>query len=87
MRTWEATVKAAVWTCPNDVKQTYRDADWANSLWIFDINGYRIIAHVKYQLILAPDKVVEGIVYIKNVFTHGEYDVWSAMMRKGKGKK
>ncbi|MDP1650615.1 MAG: type II toxin-antitoxin system HigB family toxin [Rubrivivax sp.] len=82
MRAWEVAVKAAVWTCPNDVKQTFRNADWAHSLWIFDVNRNRIAASVNYQ-----GTTRTGVVYIKEVLTHPEYDAWTVVMtKKGKGK-
>jgi len=82
MRAWEALVKAASWRRPGDVKQTFRNADWANSLWVFDVNRDRVIADVRYQLVRADGTVVEGVVYIKHVLTHPQYDHWSASMRR-----
>ena len=71
-------MKSAGWTCPNDVKQTFRNADWANSIWVFDVSRNRIIADVRYQFTTADGTVVEGKVFLKHVFTHPEYDQWTA---------
>ena len=77
MLAWESIVKGATWTCPNDVKQTFRNADWVRALWIFDVSRDRIVADVRYQRITEEGYVAEGIVYIRHVFTHPEYDAWS----------
>lgn len=86
MRAWEAAVKTASWANPNDVKQTFRNADWVYSLWVFDINRNRLICDVKYSVSTAGGTVIPGVIYIKHVFTHPEYDKWSAAMKKSKGK-
>ena len=77
MKAWEALVKSATWASPNDVKRTFRNADWAHSLWIFDVSRNRIIADVRYQYLTSQGQVVPGILYIKEVLTHPDYDKWS----------
>jgi mRNA-degrading endonuclease HigB of HigAB toxin-antitoxin module len=80
MRAWEATVKGASWTHSNDVKRTFRNADWVNQLWVFDVSRNRVIADVRYQFTTANGAVIEGIVYLKHVLTHPEYDKWTASL-------
>jgi mRNA interferase HigB len=77
MRRWEFAAKAAVWTCPNDVKQTFNTADWANSLWIFDVGRNRIVADARYQFETPNAVTIPGTLYLKHVFTHAQYDAWS----------
>ena len=91
MRAWEAAVKNAKWKASADVKQTFRNANWVHSLWVFDVNSDRVIADVKYESwfrIKENDEVKtitkQGVVYINEVFTHTEYDKWTAANRKGK---
>ncbi|HEX6708335.1 MAG TPA: type II toxin-antitoxin system HigB family toxin [Albitalea sp.] len=82
MLAWEGLVKSATWTCPNDVKRTFRNADWAHSLWIFDVSRNRIIGDVQYQFTTPQGIVIPAVVYIKEVLTHPEYDKWSAAMNR-----
>ncbi len=84
MRSWEAAVKGAEWTCPNDVKLTFRNADWANQLWVFDVSRNRIVADVRYQFVTPSGAVIPGVIFLKEVFTHADYDKWSAANVKGK---
>jgi mRNA interferase HigB len=86
---WERAVKDAKWNTSADVKQTFRNADWVHSLWVFDVNSNRVIADVKYQSQFSikengETKLItkQGIVYINEVFTHTEYDKWTAAKRK-----
>jgi mRNA interferase HigB len=85
MRVWEAAVKAAKWASPSDVKGTFRNADWVQGLWVFDVNRYRIVADVQYERLSRQERMIPGVVYIKEVMTHPEYDLWSqAIRRRGK---
>ena len=86
LRAWEVAVKNAAWSCSNDVKQTFRNADWVNSLWVFDVSRYRIIADVRYQFTLPSGTQIPAVLYIKSVLTHPEYDSWSAS-KAGKAKR
>lgn len=72
---WHAATSKAVWTCFDDVRKTYRKADPVNEFVVFDINGFRIICSIAYQV---------RFVYIKHVFTHEAYDQWTAQQRKRK---
>ncbi len=65
---WFHEVKNARWETPADVKASYNSADViANNRIIFNIGGnkYRLIVAIAYQV---------GVVYIKFVGTHKEYD-------------
>ena len=65
---WVAVVSRAQWSQPADVKAQYQNASiLKNRRAVFNIKGndYRLIVAVAYQL---------GIVYIKFVGTHKQYD-------------
>ncbi len=60
--------KHAEWKSPADIKQAYRNASFlANNRVVFNIKGnhYRLIVAVQY---------VHGILYIRFVGTHRDYD-------------
>ena len=68
LQAWYADVKHADWKSPSDIKAAYRNASFlANNRVVFNIKGnrYRLIVAVQYQF---------GIVYIRFVGTHNEYD-------------
>jgi len=68
LRAWLTNVKQATWKTPTDVKDTYRSASFiANKRVIFNIKGnhYRIVIAIKFRY---------GVVYIRFVGTHSEYD-------------
>ena len=68
LQAWYADVKQADWQTPADIKNVYRNASIvANNRVIFNIKGneYRLVVVVQYQY---------GIVYIRFVGTHQEYD-------------
>ena len=67
-RTWYADVKHSTWKKPSDIKLRYRSASFLqNNRVIFNIKGnnYRIVVVVQYK---------HGVVYIRFVGTHAEYD-------------
>lgn len=67
---WEAEVEEAQWSTPADVKRRYHKASFLKSRHVvFDIcwNRYRLLAQVTYK---------SGIVLIKKIGTHKEYDRW-----------
>ena len=68
LKAWHAKVKLADWKTPSDVKSDYRNASFiANNRVIFNIKGntYRLVAVVNYDF---------GIIYIRFVGSHNEYD-------------
>jgi mRNA interferase HigB len=65
---WYADVKASRWRTPADIKRAYRNAGFVgNNRVVFNIKGntYSIVVAIQYQF---------GIVYIRFVGTHEEYD-------------
>ncbi|MCI5122405.1 MAG: type II toxin-antitoxin system HigB family toxin [Candidatus Electrothrix sp. AUS4] len=68
IKAWHARVKAADWKTSSDIKQDYRNASFiANNRVVFNIkdNTYRLVAAVNYDF---------GIIYIRFIGTHAEYD-------------
>ena len=68
LRVWYHDVKRAAWKTPADIKSAYRNASFlANNRVVFNIKGndYRLVVVVRYHA---------GIVYIRFVGTHNEYD-------------
>lgn len=68
LRAWYANVRRAAWKTPTDVKMAYRNASFvANDRVVFNIKGnhYRLVVAIDYQY---------GIIYIRFVGTHREYD-------------
>ncbi len=65
---WYAEAKAANWTSPEDVLTRYPSADViAGNRMVFNIKGnkYRLIVKFMYRA---------GIIYIRFIGTHAEYD-------------
>ena len=68
LKAWYDEAKAATWKSPQDIKNAYRNASFiANNRVVFNIKGndYRLIVAVAYRV---------GIVYVKFIGTHAEYD-------------
>lgn len=68
LRAWYANIKRAAWKTPADVQNAYRNASFiANNRVIFNIKGnrYRLVAAIDYRY---------GVIYIRFVGTHGNYD-------------
>ncbi|MHB8637590.1 MAG: type II toxin-antitoxin system HigB family toxin [Fimbriimonadaceae bacterium] len=68
LEAWYAEARAAVWKTFGDIKQSYGSASGvANNRVVFNIrsNKYRLVVAVNYAA---------GVVYIRFVGTHPEYD-------------
>ena len=68
LKAWFAEASRAAWATPQDIKNAYRHASFVgDNRVIFNIGGnhYRLVTHVNYDF---------GIVYIKFIGTHAEYD-------------
>ena len=68
LRAWYADAKQADWKSPADIKNHYRNASFlSNNRIVFNIKGnqYRLVVAINYDI---------GIVYIRFVGTHQEYD-------------
>ena len=68
LRAWLAEVRASSWATPAELKTKYRSASiLKNGRVVFNISGnaYRLVTAISYK---------HGIVFIKFVGTHAEYD-------------
>ena len=68
LQAWYADAKRAVWKMPADIKKVYRNASFiANNRIVFNIKGnrYRLVVAIQYEY---------GIIYIRFIGTHQEYD-------------
>ena len=68
LQTWFHDVESTFWNTPADIKAVYQNASFlANNRVVFNIKGnhYRLVVIVIYQ---------HGVVYIRFVATHEEYD-------------
>lgn len=68
LQAWHADVSRRLWASPQDLKRDYPKASIvANDRAVFNIvgNRYRLIVAIKYGV---------GIVFIKFIGTHEEYD-------------
>ena len=68
LKAWFAEVQAADWRDTAAIKRRYRHARFvSDNRVIFNIGGnkYRLVVHVNFDF---------GIVYIKFIGTHAEYD-------------
>jgi mRNA interferase HigB len=68
LRAWHQAAKAARWQAPADVKARFLSASvLRDNRVVFNIcgNKYRLVAKIRYEF---------GIVYIRFVGTHAEYD-------------
>lgn len=72
LRAWYADVKKADWKTPMAIKAVYRNASFLReNRVVFNIKGndYRVVVLINYIL---------GIVYIRFVGTHTQYDAIDA---------
>ncbi|NYT25525.1 type II toxin-antitoxin system HigB family toxin [Alcaligenaceae bacterium] len=68
LKAWFDETAKATWEQPSDIKTQYRSASvLKNRRVVFNIKGndYRLIVAIAYRL---------GIVYVKFIGTHSEYD-------------
>ena len=70
LEAWYAEAVAAKWLTPAQIKDQYRNASiLGNSRVVFNIGGnkYRLVVEIHY-------KADPGIVFVRFVGTHAEYD-------------
>ena len=68
LKAWFDEAKHANWQSPQDIKAKYRNASYlANNRVVFNVHGnkYRLVVAVKYEF---------GIVYVRLIGTHKQYD-------------
>src|SRR5215469_3186838 len=80
LKAWYAEAKSAAWKSPADIKDRYRSASFVgDNRVVFNIGGnkHRLVVHVNYGL---------GIVLIKFIGSHEEYDEIDATTVGGGGR-
>ena len=70
IESWETEVEEVQWNTPHDLKKRYPKASLKKDQVVFDLcwNKYRLLVQVNYR---------NGIVLIKKIGTHKEYDNWN----------
>jgi len=70
LRVWFRLTEQAKWRNLTDVRKTFNSVDAVGVFTIFNIKGakYRIITAIHYN---------RQKVFIRNVFTHAEYNRWN----------
>lgn len=70
-RWWNiANSQQVQWTCLQDVRKAYSDADQVGNRLIFNAtSGRRLIVGVRYA-----DSARSGTLFVKHFLTHAEYD-------------
>lgn len=69
MQAWRRTVESRAFASFADIKSVFNTVDEVDDSYVFDVGGnkYRIIAIINFN---------RQKLYIKEVFTHKEYDKW-----------
>jgi mRNA interferase HigB len=74
---WYRLIKASSYFNFNELKRTFNSADYVSPYVVFDVGGnnFRVICALHYD---------RQKLYIRDVFTHAEYDRWSKTYRSKK---
>ena len=74
---WYRLVKASSYSSFREIKRTFSSADYVPPFVVFDVGGnnFRVIGAIHYD---------RQKLYIREVFTHVEYDRWSKAYRSKK---
>lgn len=74
---WHQLVSAAGFLNLSEVKKTFNSVDYVDPYTVFDIAGnhFRVITVIHYN---------RQKLYIREVFTHAEYDHWNKAQRSRK---
>lgn len=77
LRQWHSIVENTTFTDFHNVREFFRSADYVSPYVVFDIGGnnFRLVVVILYR---------GKKVYVREVMTHREYEVWCKVYRKGK---
>lgn len=77
LEAWHRLVRASSYLSFVELRNTFRSADYVPPFVIFDVGGnnFRVICAIHYD---------RQKIYIREVFTHAEYDRWSKTYRSKK---
>ena len=77
LEAWYRLVSTSSFDSFIDIKKAFNSADYVSPHTIFDVGGnnFRVITAIHYN---------RQKLYIRDVFTHAEYDCWSKAQRSKK---
>ena len=77
MEAWYRLVKASSFSSFSEVRKTFNSADYVPPHVVFDLGGnnFRLVGALHFD---------RQKLYIREVFTHAEYDRWSKSNRSKK---
>lgn len=77
MTAWFKVMEGAMFPNFGAVRATFNSADKVDRFTVFNVGGggYRVVTAIHFN---------RQKLYIRHVFTHPEYERWSAKSRKGK---
>ena len=77
LRHWHSITEATVFDDFNDLRRTFRSADYVAPCIVFNVGGnnYRMIAVIHYDA---------RRIYIRGVMTDADYDRWCNNYRRGR---
>ena len=77
MAAWYKAIQGATFGNFAAVRSVFNSADRVDQFTVFNVGGqgYRIMAAIHFN---------RQKLYVRHVFTHAEYDRWSARLRRGK---
>lgn len=69
LQEWRRIIEVTRFASFADLKKTFRPTDRVKTYYVFDISGnkYRIVTAIHFNT---------QLLYIREVFTHKEYDAW-----------
>src|SRR5450759_3309054 len=77
MAAWYKVMHGAMFANFASVRSVFNSADKVDRFTVFNVGGegYRVVAAIHFN---------RQKLYIRHVFTHAEYERWSARLRSGK---
>jgi mRNA interferase HigB len=81
LKNWHTVLEQGSFSSFNEIKSIFPSADYVAPFTIFYIcgNDFRLIAVVYYR----TGNTNIGRVYVREVLTHSQYDVWCKNYQKG----
>lgn len=75
IRAWFKIVSQVRWRSFQEVRQLFKDADYADGYVVFNIrqNRYRLITIIHYARV-REGRLTQGHIYIRAFLTHRQYD-------------
>jgi len=77
MAAWYKVMRGAAFVNFASVRSVFNSADKVGQFTVFNVggDGYRVVVAIHFN---------RQKLYVRHVFTHGEYERWSARIRSGK---